>query len=154
MRGSEDNAFLGEMLSPADGALPVESGVPWGSGKPPSKETNLLWEYRVKGTVCGFPVEDAARNLSVSSDEELMSALETRKREHVKVFWLSPESGVDEYEEILARCNDGTSILEERSLQYDQAKSAYMVFLRYSDVSYTVSDRYRQAMAGMGISGR
>ena len=137
----DKDIFLGELASLSDSSVDAWPGFMADSRKG-TPETQALYEYRKLGTIDGIPVRPEDRNLSFSDEDELRSAMQLRRRERVFLEWLSPDSGKDKYEELLEKVNSGSVMVEDHTLQYDAAKSAFLALVRYCEVEYALSPRF------------
>ena len=115
-----------------------------------SAEATPLWEYLTQNTIGGIQVEEGSRGLQINSSDLLMVAMQLKQVPKVFVCWLSPEdeAGKKAYSDLLAMAGERRIFIDEETRQYDTAKSAYMVFVRYSEVSYVLHPRFEYLRSG------
>ena len=139
---------FGELVGSENAQVLVESDLPGMSEEQDpqgvSTATNPLWEYHELGTINGVQVNPDARNLNIDTLDKLLVALQLQYRPKVFVCWISPddEAGMAAYTALLDRVSRLEIVIDEETRQYDPGKSAYMVFVRYSEISYGLHPRF------------
>lgn len=141
---AKDTALLQDEMLPQNGTNSEVDELSIGAA------LNPLWFYHKEGTINGVPVADEDRDLPILSDAQLMSAFELNRTSKSVVLWLSPhEKEYNElYNRILAMQDKGAAVVTEETKQYDQTKSMFMVWVKYTELKYKLHPRYNYLKEG------
>lgn len=136
---------FGALVSPSDtGMLDVDNLPQAQGGSDTAPEASLMWEYLHLGTLDGFPVAEDALHLQVESQDMLMAALKPVMTPMSEILVLTPDDskGLDRYNEIRQMEAEKKIVVTNETAQYDNAKSGYVVWIKYAHVEYHLEPRY------------
>lgn len=108
--------------------------------------SDALLVYRRQGLVDGVPVHDNAKDLLVDSQDQLRRALMLDQQIFTFLQWISPDTPQDkrlQYDLIQQRAIKGQYNIIEQIKQYDPSKSAFIVFVKYAKLTYTLNPRFQ-----------
>ena len=137
----------GELVSSHDAGLVLDSMLPQ-DGTQPSHELdplgNALYSYKFEDRINGIVVAEQDRKLPIDREDLLAVAFRLKSTERSWVFWMSPEheENCDKYAELLNQANEGRVRIVEETKQYDTAKSAFMVWIRYYECEFELHPRF------------
>jgi hypothetical protein len=96
---------------------------------------NVLEKMQEKSTFNGLPYIGRQLNLKDNDKEERQPTL--THEAHIKIFDLSKQEDLVEYEAIWGKVMKGLSLIGKEDLVYDAEKKSWRVFVRWTDQFYT-----------------
>lgn len=135
---------FGHVISPEEAQLSLDPTQDNQADNPVISNGDLTWEYHNMGRINGVRVADDDIALPIEKDELIDGAFELRRIPRSKIFWMSPEDAdsIKLYDDLLALQESNEIQILEEIKQYDAAKSKFMVWLRYDELSYVLKPRY------------
>lgn len=105
---------------------------------------NLLWSYQNEDRLYGIPVEEQFRKLKIDRDETLVNAFELVRRPRLLLVLMNEtsEEATRKYNDLLDAVYDGRAEIVDETRQFDPAKSAFLVWVRYNELSFRLHPRY------------
>lgn len=137
------------ILGPADITIQRDSGEHISQPGLSVDMSQLLLTYRRQGTVDGVPVQDNARQLLVRSQQQLRKALRIQQQLYTFLQWISPDTPQQirlQYDTIQQKALKGQYSIIQQIKQYDPAKSAFIVFVKYAKLTYTLNPRFEHLL--------
>lgn len=105
---------------------------------------NLLWSYINEGRIYGVPVVREHQGLKLDTDELVANAFELIRRPRSMVLLINTEATEDQdkYNALLDAVADGRVEIVDELKQFDPAKSAFLTWVRYNELSFRLHPRY------------
>lgn len=137
----------GELVSSHDAGLVLDSMLPQDGTQQPHELDplgNALYSYKFEDRINGIVVAKQDRKLPIDREDLLAVAFRLKSTERSWVFWMSPEheENCKKYAELLNQANEGRVRIVEETKQYDTAKSAFMVWIRYYECEFELHPRF------------
>ena len=153
MKKEQPQQGFGQIVPPQDAKIFSDSMLP---GQEPEKKEllmggsgNALWSYYNEGTIYGYPVAEEDKNMPIEREEQLSAMFEPKHEAKSEIFWLSPdnEESIKRYDDILKMVSEGKAVIVEENKQYDAAKGAYLVWIRYDKVWFQLHPRFKKQLS-------
>lgn len=139
------DAEYGRALSPADVVLDVPA-MPQAAAaaQQPADLGNALWVYQKQGLINGVPVEDSAKGLSISSDDELRAAFMLDRRLRCLVLRLYDGDCPDKlkYDELLDKAHAGSLSIVSEDTHFDETRGQFLIVVKFEELQYKLHPRY------------
>lgn len=105
---------------------------------------NVLWSYHNENRLNGVPVADEDRGLKIDDEGMLGSVFVLCRTLRSMMLYLSPDGGegVDRYNDLLDKINDGRAEIIDEIRQWDQDNSRFVLWVRYNDLEYRLHPRF------------
>lgn len=105
---------------------------------------NVLWSYQNEGRIYGIPVDTEHRGLKIDTDDAVLTYFELVRRPRVMLLLMNTETeeALGKYNKLLDAVADGRAEIVEESRQFDPAKSAFLVWIRYNELSFRLNPRF------------
>ena len=106
---------------------------------------NALWYYKNENTINGIKVAPDSQGLPIDREDLLNAAFTLTSVPRSLLLWLSPDDtdSIAKYEDVLRRVADGSVLIQEEIHQYDANKGKFMVWVKYTEVSYRLHPRFQ-----------
>lgn len=145
---TKKKAEFGTLVSAKDTGVLNDDSLPGASDTSSVNEIsqvgNSLWNYKEEGRINGIPVAPSDLGLMIDREDLLTAAFVMVSTPKSMLLWMTPDDKESQakYDELLARVSRGEIIVGEETCQYDSAKHAFMVWVKYNEVHYELHKRF------------
>lgn len=109
-----------------------------------SDQGDLLWSYQNEGRIYGVPVVKEHQGLKLDTDDAVVRVFELVRRPKSMILLMNADTAEsqEKYDRLLDDVYDGRAEIVDETKQFDPAKSAFLVWVRYNELSFRLNPRF------------